>query len=56
MRHAKKQTKKLWPIHRKKKSLETVAEEALMSDLQDKDFKSVSLDMFKVLKETMPEE
>ena len=44
------------PYTGKKQPLKTVAEEALMSDLQDKDFKSVSLDMIKVLKETMPEE
>lgn len=37
-------------------SLEAVPEEALMSDLLDKDFKSVSLAMLKVLKETMSEE
>lgn len=40
----------------KKQSLETIPEEALMSDLLGKDFKLVNLDMFKVLKGTMSEE
>lgn len=44
------------PYTEKKQFLETIAEEALMSDLLIKDFKLISLEMFKVLKETMSEE
>lgn len=51
------QQKRTWLIYmEKKQSLETIPEEALMSDLLGKDFKLVNLDMFKVLKGTMSEE
>ena len=48
--------KKLWPIHREKKSTETVPEGLQTWDLQDKDFKLPALNLFYEQKETMSKE